>query len=67
VAKVSDIQATIEHIVKTHGAIDILVNNAAISIAKDFLEITEEDFDRVIDINLKGSFLLTPRGRATSF
>ncbi len=59
VAKSTDIQATVDHIVKTHGALDILVNNAAISIAKDFLEITEEDFDRVLDINLKGSFLLT--------
>ena len=59
VAKSTDIQATVDDIVKTHGALDILVNNAAISIAKDFLEITEEDFDRVIDINLKGSFLLT--------
>ena len=59
VAKAADIQATIDHIIKTHGAIDILVNNAAISIAKDFLEITEEDFDRVMDVNLKGSFLLT--------
>ncbi len=58
-ARSSDIQKTVDHTVKSHGALDILVNNAAISIAKDFLEITEEDFDRVMDINLKGSFLLT--------
>ena len=40
------------------GAIDILVNNAGISKVQDFLEITEADFDRVLDINLKGSFLM---------
>ena len=59
VSKPSDIEATVAHVVKAHGALDILVNNAAISIAKDFLDITEEDYDRVLDINLKGSFLLT--------
>jgi glucose 1-dehydrogenase len=59
VSKPSDITNALASIVKAHGAIDILVNNAAISISKDFLEITEEDFDKVIAINLKGPFLLT--------
>ena len=59
VSKSADIKTTMEHVVKTHGAIDLLVNNAAISIAKNFLEITEEDFDKVIGVNLKGAFLLT--------
>jgi glucose 1-dehydrogenase len=59
VSKSSDIKAVIEGIVKKHGAIDVLVNNAAISIAKNFLEITEDDFDSVISVNLKGAFLLT--------
>ncbi len=59
VSKSADIKTTLEHVVKTHGAIDLLVNNAAISIAKNFLEITEEDFDKVIGVNLKGAFLLT--------
>jgi glucose 1-dehydrogenase len=59
VSKPADITKALASIVDAHGAIDILVNNAAISIAKDFLEITEEDFDRVIAINLKGAFLLT--------
>jgi len=39
------------------GDIDILVNNAGILVAADFLEIKEEDFDRVMRTNLKGSFL----------
>jgi NAD(P)-dependent dehydrogenase (short-subunit alcohol dehydrogenase family) len=59
VSKPTDITSALASVVKAHGAIDILVNNAAISIAKDFLEITEEDFDKVIAINLKGAFLLT--------
>jgi glucose 1-dehydrogenase len=59
VSKPADITSALASIVKTHGTIDILVNNAAISIVKDFLEITEEDFDKVIAINLKGAFLLT--------
>ena len=38
------------------GRIDILVNNAGINISKPALEVTEEDWDRVIDVNLKGVF-----------
>lgn len=39
------------------GAIDILVNNAGIVAGADFLDVTEEDFDRVLRVNLKGFFL----------
>lgn len=39
------------------GDIDILVNNAGIVIGGDFLEIDEADFDKVMRVNLKGSFL----------
>lgn len=39
------------------GDIDILVNNAGIIHGADFLELTEEDFDRVWRVNLKGAFL----------
>ncbi len=42
--------------VEQMGKIDILVNNAGIQIAKPSLEVTEEDWDRVLDINLKGAF-----------
>jgi len=59
VSKAADVQALVTATVKAHGAVDVLVNNAAISIVGDFLEITEEQFDQVIGINLKGSFLLT--------
>ena len=59
VSKASDVRAAIAAVVKKHGRLDILVNNAAISIVKDFLDVTEEDYDRVVGINLKGSFLMT--------
>ncbi|MGB6118597.1 MAG: SDR family oxidoreductase [Mesorhizobium sp.] len=40
------------------GQIDVLVNNAGIVHGADFLDIKEEDFDRVLRVNLKGSFLV---------
>lgn len=42
----------------THGRIDVLVNNAGIFKAADFLDITESDWDAVLRVNLKGSFLV---------
>ena len=39
------------------GQVDILVNNAGIMNAKDFLEITEDEFENVLSVNLKGAFL----------
>jgi glucose 1-dehydrogenase len=58
VSKSSDVNAVVAAVVKQHGAVDILLNNAAISISGDFLEISESDYDKVLDINLKGSFLM---------
>ena len=43
--------------IKAHGRIDVLVNNAGIFKAADFLDVTEADFDAVLRVNLKGSFL----------
>ena len=40
------------------GQIDVLVNNAGIFKAADFLDVTESDFDAVLRVNLKGSFLV---------
>ena len=58
VSKSSDVKAVVAAVVKQHGAVDILLNNAAISISGDFLEMSESDYDKVLDINLKGSFLM---------
>ena len=58
VSKSGDVKATVAAVVKQFGCVDVLMNNAGISISGDFLEISEADYDKVIDINLKGSFLM---------
>lgn len=47
--------------VREFGRIDILVNNAGVNIPREALEVTEEDWDRVLDVNLKGLFFLSQR------
>lgn len=49
-------KAFIEAIYKTYGHIDILVNNAGITSDNLLLKMSEEDFDRVMEVNLKGTF-----------
>jgi glucose 1-dehydrogenase len=58
VSKSDEVKACVAAVIKLHGAIDILVNNAGISVVKDFFDITEEDYDTVLGVNLKGSFLM---------
>ncbi|WP_066736904.1 SDR family NAD(P)-dependent oxidoreductase [Cupriavidus sp. D384] len=41
------------------GSLDILVNNAGVEVRAPFAEVTEADYDRVLDTNLKGPFFLT--------
>ena len=54
----ADVDAVVAHTLTAHGRIDVLVNNAGIFKAADFLDITEEDFDAVLRVNLKGAFLM---------
>jgi len=53
-----DVRNLIAETVDGFGSVDILVNNAGIIHGADFLDITEEDFDRVLRVNLKGVFLV---------
>lgn len=55
----AEIEAAIQAAVNTFGRLDVMVNNAGIAVLCDFLEITEELYDRVLDINLKGAFFGT--------
>ena len=53
-----DVDAMVQHTMAKHGRIDVLVNNAGIVKAAPFLDVTEDDFDAVIRVNLKGAFLV---------
>jgi NAD(P)-dependent dehydrogenase (short-subunit alcohol dehydrogenase family) len=54
----AQVDALVAQTLARHGRIDVLVNNAGIFRAADFLDITEADFDAVLRINLKGAFLV---------
>ncbi|HEY9898027.1 MAG TPA: glucose 1-dehydrogenase [Pantanalinema sp.] len=56
ITSTESIEAVFEAAVGRFGGIDVLVNNAGINIPKPALEVTEEDWDKVLDINLKGTF-----------
>ena len=61
VSNKAEVNAVFDKVVKQYGRLDILVNNAGIYQSKLALEITEEDWDRMIDIDLKGEFLCAQR------
>ncbi|NND48884.1 MAG: SDR family oxidoreductase, partial [Rhizobiales bacterium] len=52
-----DVSNMVRGAVERFGAVDILINNAGIVHAADFLDLAEDDFDRVLKVNLKGSFI----------
>lgn len=57
VALRADIDSLVAAAIAAFGRIDVLVNNAGIVHVADFLDLAEADFDRVLGVNLKGSFL----------
>jgi NAD(P)-dependent dehydrogenase (short-subunit alcohol dehydrogenase family) len=57
VSKKAEVAAAVSMAVEKYGRLDILVANAGIVHAADFLDLEEADFDRVISVNLKGIFL----------
>lgn len=56
VTRISELPAFFDGIVKRHGALDILVNNAGTNRRNPALEYTEQDWDTVVDLNLKSVF-----------
>jgi NAD(P)-dependent dehydrogenase (short-subunit alcohol dehydrogenase family) len=58
VAKSDDTAGAVAHTISTFGALDALVNCAGIVVRKSVLDTTEEEWDRVLAVNLKGVFLL---------
>ncbi len=59
VAHLGEVEQMVETILEKFGKIDILVNNAGITRDKLILRMTEEDWDMVLDVNLKGTFNCT--------
>ena len=59
VSKEESVKAMMNQIVAHFGRLDILVNNAGISESTPFMEYTEETFDKVMDLNVKGVFNAT--------
>jgi len=57
VSKITDVKNLVKETIKEFGKIDILVNSAGITIRKDAANYSEKDWDKVIDVNLKGVFL----------
>ncbi|MBS0539467.1 MAG: SDR family oxidoreductase [Proteobacteria bacterium] len=61
-ADVSDpalVQKAVEQVHRTFGRIDALVNNAGVAVFKPLLDVTFEDWQRVLSVNLSGPFLMT--------
>ncbi|MCX6007471.1 MAG: SDR family oxidoreductase, partial [Chloroflexi bacterium] len=57
VTRADDVKKMVDGVVKEWGHLDILVNNAGVSASCPVAEMSEEQWDRVIDVNLKGVFL----------
>jgi 3-oxoacyl-[acyl-carrier protein] reductase len=59
IASAAAVEALAERVLKQHGKVDILVNNAGITKDTLLFRMAEADFDRVLQVNLKGAFLMT--------
>jgi len=59
VTRASEIAQMVDDLYKRWGRVDILVNNAGITQPSKVVDMSEADWDRVLDVNLKGTFLFT--------
>ena len=59
VSKKNQVKKMISDVIESYGGIDILVNNAGILIPTNIMETSEEEWDKVMAVNLKGPFLCT--------
>jgi acetoacetyl-CoA reductase/3-oxoacyl-[acyl-carrier protein] reductase len=59
IANPDDCRRTVAEVIERHGRLDILVNNAGITADRTVLKMTDDDWRRVIDVNLSGAFYLS--------
>jgi acetoacetyl-CoA reductase/3-oxoacyl-[acyl-carrier protein] reductase len=59
VGSAEDCRRTVGEVIEEHGRLDILVNNAGITMDKTVLKLTDEDWHKVIDVNLSGAFFMS--------
>ena len=59
VSKAEEVESIVKQVINKFGRIDVLVNNAGITRDTLLMRMKEDDFDKVIEINLKGTFLVT--------
>ena len=59
VASADDCRRVVGEVIEQHGKLDILINNAGITIDKTVLKLTDEDWHKVLDVNLSGTFFLS--------
>ncbi len=62
VSRKVDVDRVIAETLRAFGTVDIVVNNAGVNHAADFFAITEEDWDWVMGVDLKGAFLMSQAG-----
>jgi glucose 1-dehydrogenase len=58
-ACVSEVQSLVQESIRALGRLDILINNAGVEKRADFWNVTESDYDEVMNVNLKGVFFVT--------
>ena len=59
VSRVPEVQRLVSEAIAHFGKVDLLVNNAGMELHSPFWDVSEEDYDRVLDVNLKGAFFTT--------
>jgi NAD(P)-dependent dehydrogenase (short-subunit alcohol dehydrogenase family) len=59
VGSADDCRRTVSEVIEAHGRLDVLVNNAGITIDKTVLKMSDEDWYRVIAVNLSGAFFMS--------
>jgi 3-oxoacyl-[acyl-carrier protein] reductase len=59
ISSAADVKTMVDKTIETYDGVDILVNSAGLNIDAPFFELSENDWDRVMDVNLKGPFLMS--------